>query len=297
MPSGPLRVRCRQIRDSDRDGILDLFMKGGFGGTRDIWERGLRSLSVHPAPPGFPKYGYLLEVNNVPVGMLLLISSTVMVNGQPKVRCNVSSWYVWPAFRGYGPLLVAQAMRHKEATYFNISPLPHTLDMLTAQGYTRYCEGRFTAVPLLNFGSPKVRIAPVSWDTRPGADLQAHEIDLLRRHAKYGCLSLVVTLVDRRYPFVFEPIRNYRVVRIAYLVYCRNIDDFVRVAGPLGRYLLRRGFLFVSLDANGPVPGLIGRYAETAPKYFKGPDRPRLGDLAYSERSVLGLRFPPRLKS
>jgi hypothetical protein len=42
------------------------------------------------------------------------------------------------------------------------------------------------------------------------------------------------------------------------------------------------------LDANGPIAGLIGRYSDGAPKYVKGPDHLRLGDLAYSERVLFG---------
>ena len=72
-----------------------------------------------------------------------------------------------------------------------------------------------------------------------------------------------------------------------------SIDDFVRFAGPLGRFLARHGIALVVLDANGRVPGLVGHYVQATPKYFRGPERPRLGDIAYSERDVLGLRFPP----
>jgi hypothetical protein len=78
------------------------------------------------------------------------------------------------------------------------------------------------------------------------------------------------------------------VVPFAYLAYCRRLDDFVRFAGPLGRFLAKRGFPFVVLDANGPIEGLIGKYSDGAPKYFKGPDQPRLGDIAYTERVMFG---------
>ena len=73
-------------------------------------------------------------------------------------------------------------------------------------------------------------------------------------------------------------------VPYAYLPYCRRLDDFVRFAGSLGRLLARHGYLLVAIDANGPVTGLIGWYFDDAPKYFKGPNQPDLGDIAYSER-------------
>jgi hypothetical protein len=291
----PPRVRCRQIQDTDLDAVLNLLLKTGFGGTREYWIGALRRLTEHPTPAGFPKYGYVLEIQGVVAGMLLLISSSVPVDGQQRVRCNTSCWYVWPAFRSYGALLVAHALKHKAATYFNISPMAHTFSMLEAQGYTRYCEGRITAVPALMLGSFRVRITPVTESLEPDEDLSAAEITLLLEHADYGCISLIAAIGGRRFPFVFEPMWRRRILRVAYLTYCRSIDDFVRFAGPLGRYLARRGFLVIDIDANGPIAGLIGRYWKTTPKFYRGPDRPRLGDLAYSERVVLALNFPAQV--
>ena len=44
------------------------------------------------------------------------------------------------------------------------------------------------------------------------------------------------------------------------------------------------------LDANGPVPGLIGKYyPEKMPRYFNGTGTAQLGDLAYTETSMFGV--------
>ncbi len=73
-------------------------------------------------------------------------------------------------------------------------------------------------------------------------------------------------------------------------MYCRELAEFVRYAGPIGRFLAWRGKPFVIVDANAPIPGLIGHYRRgSMPKYFRGPQRPRLGDLAYTECAVMGI--------
>jgi len=113
---------------------------------------------------------------------------------------------------------------------------------------------------------------------------------VLLEHAVHGCISLWCATRERAYPFVFRP----RLVKIgvpcAQLIYCRDIGDFVRFAGPIGRFLARRGRPFVIVDANGPIPGLVGWFSrDSMPKYYKGPQRPRLGDLAYTEYAVLGV--------
>jgi hypothetical protein len=95
---------------------------------------------------------------------------------------------------------------------------------------------------------------------------------------------------ERAYPFVFRPRLVKAVIPCAQLIYCRDIADFVRFAGPLGRFLARRGRPLVILDANGRIPGLVGLFSRgSMPKYFKGPQRPRLGDLAYTEYALLGV--------
>ena len=50
-----------------------------------------------------------------------------------------------------------------------------------------------------------------------------------------------------------------------------------------------RGLPLIVIDANGPVKDRIGWDSEGAPKYFKGPDPPRLVDIAYSERALFGV--------
>ena len=288
-PSSAPRLRCREIQGGDGEAIVRLLARGFPARSRAEWEGVLKRLAEHPTPPGFPKYGYLLEHEGAPVGVLLLIFSALPEGTGTKLRCNVSSWYTEPAFRSQAALLASRALKHKDVTYLNITPAPHTLPILEAQNYRRYSRGVFLAVPALNAFSPGIRIASATPDLRPGEDLPPGVVELLLAHRGYGCLSLVCSAAGRRHPFVFVRRLRFGWIPYAHLVYCREVDEFVRFAGPLGRFLARRGLPLVALDANGPVAGLVGRYSESAsPRCFKGPDQPRLGDLAFSERAMFG---------
>jgi hypothetical protein len=282
-----LRTRCRQIGSADIDRIVNL-LTSGLRPTPDFWVRAFQRLSEHPTPPGYPKYGYLLESQGTPVGVVLLIFSSIVVNGKVRIRCSTSSWYVEPTFRSYAVMLRSLAVKHKHVTYFNITADRHTWPILEAQGFARYCDGRFVAVPALCTKSKRTRVEVVTPDISASQDLQSFEIELLLAHAKYGCISVTCSSGDRRQPFVFLPVREPLRVANAYLAYCRDLEEFVRFAGPLGRFLAWHGFPLVALDSNGPIKGLIGRYSDGFPKYFKGPDKPHLADLAYSERVMFG---------
>ena len=74
------------------------------------------------------------------------------------------------------------------------------------------------------------------------------------------------------------------------LAFCRDTADFAACAGPVGRFLLTRGAAAVVLDADAPIPGLVGRFFKgKSPKFFKGADRPRLNDLAFTEATLFGV--------
>lgn len=291
MTSAPLpKVRARQIGDSDISRVAELLVRGFRRRTSQFWLRVLARLNDRPPPAGLPRYGYLLESDGVPVGVILLIFSTMRTGIACTIRCNVSSWYVEPAFRSYAALLVSQALKHKGVTYLNVTAAPRTRAIAEAQGYSRYSGGLFVAVPALNLRCGDTQVREVG----AGADLDLHfesfERNLLLEHAGFGCMSLWCLTSERAYPFVFRPRLVKGVIAYAQLIYCRNVEDLVRFAGPIGWYLAMRGRPVVFIDSNGPIPGLVGRYFDgRMPKYFKGPDRPRLGDLAYTEIAMFGV--------
>jgi len=288
LPTGGLR--CRQIDEADIEAVASFLARGFPAHDRGFWRDAFARLTKHEPPPGFPKYGYVLEQDRVVVGAILLICSTLPADGAVTTRCNLSSWYVEPRFRPYAPMLVSQALRDKNVTYINISPAPHTRPIIEAQGFARYCDGIFFAVPLLNglFDGAEVKILEAH--RRPGVAFDPLEQELLLQHRAYGCISFWCATSDRAYGFVFRPSWAKFFIPSAHLIYCADSADFVRFAGPIGRYLARRGRPVVAIDANGPVAGLIGTFRQgNMPKDFKGPKRPRLGDIAYTEYAMLGV--------
>lgn len=283
------RIRSRRIEEFDVPVVAALLSRGFWTRSARFWSQVFSCLRGRQAPPGLPKYGYLLETDSgTAVGAILLIFSAQPGHEQ-KFRCNVSSWFVEPQFRGYASLLVSKALSHSNVTYLNITPAPHTLAILRAQGYSQYSKGVFVAFPALRSGSRGTRVIPVNaTSTCPPVD-DEFESKVLLDHARYGCISLLCGVRNELYPFVFRP-RAYKGIPCAQLVYCRDRDQFVRFAGPLGRLLAAHGRPLVVLDANGPVPQLLGRFFEgRMPKYFKGPVPPRLGDLAYTEAAMFGM--------
>jgi hypothetical protein len=282
------RVRCRQIVDSDISSLADLLTRGFPIRSRQYWLNGLARLANHPTPIGFPKFGYVLESVGMLVGVILLITSSIQTANALTVRCNISSWFVEPTFRSHAAFLISRAVSRPDITYLNISAARHTRRTAEAQGFSQYSAGQFVAFAGLQRGTAEAKVVEV--EKTLDVPLEPFERDLLVRHSGYGCLSLWCETAEGAYPFVFVPRMVKGVVPCVELIYCRDISDYVRFARPLGWHLALRGRPLVLIDSNGPIPGLRGLYFNGAtPKYFKGPERPRLGDLAYTEAAVFGI--------
>ncbi len=283
--SSPLR--CRSIAVADLPTVSALLAEGFPDRPRAYWDAALDVLRLRETPEEYPRFGVLLETGGVCVGVLLQIFSRVAEAGLSTVRCNVSSWYVAPAFRGYATLLVARALRHKGVTYLNVSPAQHTWPILEAQGYSRYSEGQFACLPWLSLRGAGARVRRYVIGER---GFEPPLGSLLDAHTRMGLLVLVCSRGRDRAVFAFLP-REVKGAgrRVAQLAYCADTSSFTCFAGPLGRWLATRGLPLVILDAQGSVIGLVGRFfRDRAPKYFRGAHAPRLNDLAYTEAVLFG---------
>jgi hypothetical protein len=272
------RVRCRQIAEDELASLADLLARGFPHSSRNYWTNGFARWQAMPAIEGLPRYGYVLDDGQAPVGVLLILSSR---RGE-RIFANLSSWYVEPQWRAHSSLLVQVATRLRHVTYLNASPAPHTWRTLQAQGFQPYNFGRSAVFALPGRG----RVSNITPPALP-------EAQLLADHRAWGWTSLVVEKDGVASPFVFKPRRLDRPAlgrhkpAMMDLMFCRDMEDFRRCAPALARHFLPKGVLGFLVD--GDPDGMPGHYVEgKEPRWFKGPHRPQLGDLAYTEKVVFG---------
>ncbi len=281
-------MACRAIADDDADRVIDLLCAGFSSRTKSYWQAAFKTLRDRYVPQGCPRYGHVLIVDSMIVGVILLICVAVP-DQDGIVRCNLSSWYVDPRFRIYASLMVKVALSHPGLTYTNTSSVAHTRAMIVSQGFGCYAQGQILAIPAVGRGVPGLAIERIGPDHVAAAS-EDRATKLLVDHARLGCISLRCVFDSEVYPFVFlrRPIPHAG-LPCAQLIYCRDIRSFWRFKGPLGRELLRHGLLVTMSEANEPAEGLFSRFFRgRSPAYFSGPHRPRLGDLAYGESVLFG---------
>jgi hypothetical protein len=278
-------LRCREIIEADLAATAELLSRSFR--DRDSQLLQLRRLAGREVPSGVPRFGYLLEHDGRPVGAILTIYSSIATGGTLVTRCNLSSWHVEPEYKGYGALLISQALKRKDVTYLNVTARPSTWPIVAAQGFSRYSNGIFVAAPLLSRRAPGIRTTVVEGDrvddSLDTGGLDPRERSMLSDHARFGCLALVCNTGEGTHPFIFARRDLKNLIPCVQLVYCRSIDEFVRFAGSIARVLAKRGIFLVTIDANRPITGLVGRYYPgKMPKFIKGKTSIRLGDLAYT---------------
>ncbi len=286
-PRGP-RVRCRLIGGRDLDRIADLLHVGFPKRSREAWRVALEKLSRRPAPEHFPRYGFMLESENSAAGVLLTIFAPTQRGREVFHQCNISSWYVDPAFRSYAPLLTAQAQKHPDVTYINASPSDHTWPLIEAQGFTRFTDGIFVAATAL---TALGKVKAYAFKDMPENAVPEAEYRILRDHHDYGCLCFWCEDGDGPVPFIFRRrVVAAGLVPSAHVVYSRSVEDLSRFSGAVSRFLLMKGIPVITIGANGPVGGFAGRYfANRRPMYYRGSHKPRVGDLTYTEWALFGM--------
>jgi len=292
-PAGTLgrgaHVKCRQIQDTDLAAVANLLNVSFPVYSNLIFLHALMKLAARPQLEGFPRFGYMLESDGTVVGVLLTITSRSGNSPDAAVKCNVSCWCVTPRFRPYASMLLSRIPRTPESTVINISPHVDTWGTIGAQGFRRFSNGQFVACPALAPQRWRVTVEKFTPTIAVADRLAIEERNLLLDHAGFGCISIVCTVDNFCYPFVFRIRRRRLLPPCARLIYCRDIEDLTRFPGAIGRFLALRGAPWLLAATNGPLAGVPGKYIPNkAPMYFRGKQTPRIGDLSYTEAALFG---------
>ena len=143
-------IVCRPIVDDDRDAVIACLQRGFPERPRCYWERALERMARRPPIEDYPRYGHVLLVEGVVVGVLLQIFSRRDTATGSRIVCNLSSWCVDQEHRGHSAMLHLNSVKRKEVTYLNISPAVHTRRAIEAFGFRRFSEGQIVLAPILS---------------------------------------------------------------------------------------------------------------------------------------------------
>lgn len=236
-----LTTSIEPISDDSLDDVCRLLTDGfGPGRTFDQWKRGF----VGSWCPDRPNNGFQLRVDGKLVGALGAIYSVQTVNGKPERFCNMTSWYVDPAYRRYSLALLSRLTSQAGYHITNFTALPEVAKILAVVGF-QVLPGRVIAVA--NLPLPSVMWRRWQLHTRqPDIEriLTDHRRTVARDHATCpGIHQLVVGSPRRGYCHVLY---RHGVCRSLPSAVIHDISDeplFAESFPRMAMHFLRRGLL------------------------------------------------------
>src|SRR5262249_42193552 len=133
----------RAIDTSNETQAIDILARGMSQRSRSFWERTLARIHAYDgnAAAKVPA-GQLLMHGTSPVGVVLTPASVRSDGDGPARRMiNLSSWYIDPAHRWRGPMMLRAILRDHDATFTDLTPTPAVQKILLALGFRSINSG------------------------------------------------------------------------------------------------------------------------------------------------------------
>ncbi|WP_050527609.1 hypothetical protein [Pseudorhodobacter aquimaris] len=278
-------MRIREITHDDLSDIKNLLCEGFPRRSEAYWHTALQHLDERPEVEGYPRFGYLLEVEGKAEGVILLLTSSQ----KGRIFSNLSSWYVREPHRKFAAFLFQRSMRTKGGTYVNLSPSAVALPIAQAFGFKPYTQGMLLMGPLAAFKSGSAKVSTASAEEIVQLCHEDHSLkDVVQRQIGFGCRALKIE--DDHGPMLtlYRSTRFKRYLPAAQFLF-GDVDRIVAAAGPLYRALAQQGFACLLLDRPENLDPGFGIFAlpNRGIRYAKGT-APKVGDLLETELSVFG---------
>lgn len=183
--------RVRPVRQEDIEAICLLLRSGFTVDTLSVAE--WRRLFEYGWIEEKPDLGYVLTVGTTIVGFIgTIYSHRPQAGGGARLACNLSSWYVKDAYRGWGSFLLAEAMRAKGTVFTSLTPGPETQAIMDHMALPRMEKRRFF-LPFSNLFTLNARQIRIDSDPVIIRDhLGDEDRRILDDHAPFELLHLLV---------------------------------------------------------------------------------------------------------
>jgi acetoacetyl-CoA synthetase len=261
-------VHVRAATCNDIDAICALLQQASAEGTFEqmdatMWRRIFDYAWIEQKPD----IGFVLAAGAEIVGFLGTIYALREINGKRGLVCNFTSWYVRPAYRGWGTALLPAALR-EGVTYTSLSPTPNSQQAFAMLGFSTLGTRRLWLPPGLHADTLRHRRPEIIM--RPDqvrAALNAAGQRIFDDHAPY-CLQLVVRdgaakahIVAKRrvrrrrpLPILSGVLRTRTPVPYSEILYCSNAPLLSRHLERIKLAILRRQKTLILVAAAGFFP-------------------------------------------
>jgi len=209
--------RVRPVRPEDVEPLCK-FLRLGFARKRgeDSWRR----LFDYGWLDKKPNLGFVLTLGDEIAGFLGAVYARRQIRGQTCMICNCTSWYILPNYRGWGPALLAAALRDQDVCYTSLTPSHTSARMFEAMGFRCLESERIVFTPLLHLDTLRVPAPEIIFDLDGIRSMLNDEQRLIfDDHLAYECLHLALRDVAEC-AYLIVKRRTKRGLALSELLYC-----------------------------------------------------------------------------
>jgi acetoacetyl-CoA synthetase len=212
--------QVRPVDPADKAEVCRLLDEGFSKPARDMpWEY----IFDHPWQCGTIPRGFVLTRAGVIVGFIGMICAMRSAAGKSGPVCNLTAWFVRPAYRGWSAALLAAATSFEHLTYTSLTPGAESHRILKAIGFSEIGHVKRILPPLSHLATARSRVSIVfGSDISPPVDSENRRI--LADNQGFGCLTMMVTVGEQSALIIARRrfLGGYRILPYSEILYCSN---------------------------------------------------------------------------
>lgn len=246
-------MKLRPIFRADSNAAVDLLHEGFAVHSREDWQESTTGLFHHVRGQDVQSIGYIASAGDRDIGICLAIPGIRSAyETSPRAVVNLAAFYLRPGNEWMTTLFLRRITKDPTVEYVDITASVQMREVNRRLGFIDHTRGAVVVPTALAALRPGRGIRILSLRDPAIAKLSCQHRSLLERHEELGAISLIIEIDGACHPLILVRNRRKRIAG-ARVVLARDRELLGAIAGPLSRFLLARGILFLEFDSPAPI--------------------------------------------
>ena len=246
-------MKLRPVRRADIEAAATLLAEGFPVHACDTWLESLRRLFAHVEARNEDAIGYIASAGGADIGIgLAFACRRSAFTAEPHDMVNLAAFYLRPGHEWLTPLFLRRMMTRPDVEYLDITASDSMRVLNRRIGFADRTAGSVVVPTPLAALTPAAGIRLLPLEKAAGLLSPEHHA-LLEAHDHLDAMPLVISRTGRHEPLILVGVRRKHVPG-ARVILARDRALLATAIGPIARYLLRRGLMFLEFDSPAPAP-------------------------------------------
>jgi hypothetical protein len=246
-------MKLRPILRTDAHAAANLLHEGFAVHSRETWKDSVDRLFAHVEQHSAQSIGFIASAGGRDIGIGLAIPGVRSAyEPSPREVINLAAFYLRPGNEWMTTLFLRRMMKDPSVEYVDLTASVQMREVNRRLGFIDHTRGAVVVPTALASLRPGRGVRILQPCDRAAAGLSSEHRTLLEQHDRLGAISLVVEIDGLCHPLILVRNRRKRIPG-ARVILARDKDLLRAVAGPLSRFLLKQGILFLEFDSPSPV--------------------------------------------